>query len=287
MQGKARAVGLVERHTLAALQLGPDDVGQDGGQRIAGKQVAGQPGADSQRQAQVHHLLTDAVVLRHKMAGGIGWPAKTPGFGTGQRHVLLQAFAADPRKDRGAKRRIGKRQCGQRCVAPLDPQQLAPAVQQSQGLRSPVANALTGALKRLQVLDVAAQRGAHIADRFGCIAFYPHLHLAGFVQPGQPHQRDEHGHNQQHQHAPQGAASPKQRKAPDQALGNQAHSRRCSSAGSCARHCAIRVRSSSAITTPGPCAISASTWPQGSIARLWPQVRLPFSCRPPWAGAST
>jgi len=58
-------------------------------------------------------------------------------------------------------------------------------------------------------------------------------------------------------------------------------------AGSCRRTWVRRSREASARATPSPSSTQASTSPQGSITTLWPNVRRPFSCRPPWAGATT
>ena len=56
--------------------------------------------------------------------------------------------------------------------------------------------------------------------------------------------------------------------------------------GSWRRTDAIRSGSTSASTTPAPSARTPRTSPHGSTIMLWPQVRRPFSCRPPCAGAS-
>ena len=65
------------------------------------------------------------------------------------------------------------------------------------------------------------------------------------------------------------------------------HNFLCCSAGSCWRTRCSSAMSSSAMAIPGPVACIAITWPQGSMTMLWPQVRRPFSCRPPWALAIT
>jgi hypothetical protein len=56
-----------------------------------------------------------------------------------------------------------------------------------------------------------------------------------------------------------------------------APNRRCANAGSCARTCAMRATSNSAVTTPSPSGNTATTSPQGSTTMLCPQVRRPFS----------
>src|SRR5262245_47372364 len=64
-------------------------------------------------------------------------------------------------------------------------------------------------------------------------------------------------------------------------------SRPCLSAGMRARASADAARSISAKTTPGSSPPSARISPQGETIRLWPKVERPFSCKPPWAAAST
>jgi hypothetical protein len=58
-------------------------------------------------------------------------------------------------------------------------------------------------------------------------------------------------------------------------------------AGSWVRTASRREAESSPGTTPSPSACMAITSPQGSMTMLWPQVRRPFSCSPPWPMAST
>src|ERR1700730_12684705 len=65
------------------------------------------------------------------------------------------------------------------------------------------------------------------------------------------------------------------------------NSRPCLIAGMRARASAEAARSISAKITPGSSPPSARTSPQGDTTRLWPWVLRPFSCRPPWAAAST
>jgi len=64
-------------------------------------------------------------------------------------------------------------------------------------------------------------------------------------------------------------------------------STRCCSAGSWVRMRSVVLRSNSARTVPSPSGSMSSTLPQGSITMEWPQVRRPFSCKPPCALAST
>ena len=172
-------------------------------------------------------------------------------------------------------------------VAPFKAHQFALQAQQFGRLHLPRQQAGVRRVQGLQALQVAVQRHAHIGDGIDRITLQPRLHLAGFVPPREPHHGDQHGHHQGDQCCPQRPAPPCAAPAAPDGARNGAHKTRWVRAGNCWRTLRSRSGSRSASTTPGPWACCASTWPQGSATRLWPQVWRPFSCTPPWAGATT
>ena len=185
-------------------------------------------------------------------------------------------------------------------AAPFHPHQVSASLQQIGGVLAPGVVVAAVHIQRQQVLEIASQRRANIAYGVGRVALQLFLYLRCLIAPSQPDHGNQHADHQGHQQGPQRPALPGHAPTPPGPVGKRifsrliksgiqrfSHSTRWVKAGNCCRTCCSRLRWSSPQTTPVPLACKACTSPQGSISKLCPQVRRPFSCRPPCPGAST
>ena len=302
--GQARTVGLGEGHFLGARQ-GLAYLGVEQGlQAIRSHDETCHMAALGQGQAHLHHLHAHALGHQLEIARRIGRALEPSGIGAGQRGLMMGRRLIVPQHI--AVWRIGKGAQTQACVAPLHAHQLALDLQQLGRMDLPLGGLIVRRIERQQILQVAIERDADVRNGQGRIALQLVLDLGGLVTPRQPDHGDQHAGHEPHQCRPQRPATPGRTPAapgPGLARGRLCqtgrtsenglhgvagrHSTRCESAGSCERHCSSCSRTSSPTTRPGPSACSDPTCPQGSTSMLWPQVRRPFSCLPPCAGAST
>ena len=295
-QGQARAVRLGEGHFLGARQVLADLGDQQALQAVGADDKADDVAALRQWQADLHHLRAQAFGQQLEVAGRVGRAVEAARVGAGQhglRMGVLRAQLVFPLHV--AVGRLGMGADLQARIAPFDAHQLAAHLQQLGGAGLPLGRVVVGRVQRLQVLQVAVEGGAYVGHGIGGVALQLVLDLGGLIASGQPDHGDEHAGHQSDQQAPQRPAPPGSAPAAPgpAAFGRggrgqvqRIHRTRCSRAGNWRRTCARRSRLISPSTTPAPSACCASTMPQGSASRLWPQVRRPFSWWPPWAGAS-
>ncbi len=296
-QGERLALGLLKRQRASAQQILVGEFREHAFQRIGGDQKAVAQLGATDRQAHRHQRTATAFVARPDMAGGERRASEPARGVAGLAHLGQRPIGTLCRIARAGQ--VGRVALGQQPVtvaAPGQPHQLAVRLQQLASGRFPVLGKRYLAVQRLQGLHVAHQAAADVTGQRGGVALQRGPVARGLELAGQKHQHPEQHRHQQQQRAPEPAAPraqglrPCAQPAPDARRpprADLAHSRRCCSEGSCSRTLASRARSSSTSTMPGPSACMAITSPQGSITMLWPQVRRPFSCTPPWAGAIT
>ena len=206
MQRQAGAVGLGKSHALPPGQLFAHQLGQHTLQRIGSNGIANQAALYRDGHAHVKHFKTQAIGLRHKVAGRIRCTTQTPCGGAGQVDVGLHAAAAKPFKNRTS---IGRAHLGddvQRFITPLQTHNFAVLTQQVRGREIPGFWRAFTRLQGLKALNIAGKASANIGHDFSRIALKPALDLAGLIPACQPDQSGQQSGHQRQQQDPQGPA---------------------------------------------------------------------------------
>ena len=236
-QGQARAVGLGERDFLALREVLADLGGQDVLQRIGAHHVALDVAGLHLRQTHLHQLGAHGLAQDLEVAGRIRRAAGALGVGAG-RHRVAEGFLAQVgvphHRAVGCFRHLADVHV---LAAPLHAQQFTAHLQHLGHAHAPLLGRDVQGVHRLQVLQVAPQRGADLDHRLRGVALQLVLHLRGFVAPGQPDHDDEHAGHQHDQQGPQGPAAPGAVPALPGPRLQRIYKQRCSRAGRRWRTC--------------------------------------------------